>query len=110
MGSGPPVKRGLYAVKRLVITQNDSGQRVVNYSDLAGRLAGAGLTAAYYPEPSIKTTVVFRTWGTSVGGAAVGNLFDEFWPDIRDAVFHHNRKSARLKDLSADSISGKGSE
>ena len=77
---------------------------------LFGVLAGAGLTAAYYPEPSIKTTVVFRTWGTSVGGAAVGNLFDEFWPDIRDAVFHHNRKSARLKDLSADSISGKGSE
>lgn len=110
MGSGPVVTRGLYAVKRLVITQNDSGQRVVNYSDLAGRLAGAGLTAAYYPEASINATVVARTWGTSVGGAAVGNLFDEFWPDIRDAVFHHNRKSARMKDLSADSVSGSGSE
>jgi hypothetical protein len=93
MGSGRPVKRGLYAVERLVVTQNDSGKRVVNYSDLAGRLAGAGLTAAYYPEPSIKTTVVVRTWATSVGGAAIGNLFDEFWPDIRDAVFHHNHKS-----------------
>jgi hypothetical protein len=93
MGSGSVGKRGVYALERLVVIQNDSGKRVVNYSDLAGRLAGAGLTATYYPSPSVKSTVVLETWGTSVGGAAVGNLFDEFWPDIRDAVFHHNHKS-----------------
>jgi hypothetical protein len=32
--------------------------------------------------------VVFRTWGVSLAGAAGNNLFLEFWPDIRDKLFH----------------------
>jgi len=85
--------RSGYALKDLFIHQQDSGARVFNYSAIFGRLAASGLTATYYPEPSVRATVVFRTWGTSLAGAEVDNLFSEFWPDIRDAVFHRNRKS-----------------
>lgn len=100
MGTGSVGKRGGYALERLILTQNDSGRRVLNYSDIVGRLGGAALTTTYYPAPSVNASVVFETWGTSLAGEATGNLFFEFWPDIRDAVFHHNRKSKRAPLLS----------
>ncbi|MFT4115004.1 hypothetical protein [Silvibacterium sp.] len=95
MGSGPAGTRALWAVERLVIDQNDKGKRVPNYSDLGGRLAASTLALTYYPSESVNATVVMRTWGTSLAGAAANNLFLEFWPDIRDAAFHHGRKSRR---------------
>lgn len=95
MGSGSVGKRSGYALSRLIFTQNDSGHRVPNYSGIVGRLGGAALTRTYYPAPSVNARVVFQTWGTSLAGAATGNLFFEFWPDIRDAVFHRNRKSVK---------------
>ncbi|GGH03245.1 hypothetical protein [Silvibacterium dinghuense] len=93
MGSGRPGKRAEWAVERLVIDQDDKGNRIPNYSDLGGRLAASALAMTYYPSASVNAGVVFKTWGTSLAGAAANNLFMEFWPDIRDAAFHHNRKS-----------------
>jgi hypothetical protein len=103
MGSGGVRKRGGYALERLVVDQNDSGKRVFNFSDIVGRLAASSLTVTYYPEPSVNARVVFKTWGTSLAGAAVNNLFLEFWPDIRDAVFHKNRRSRRGEKTLASS-------
>jgi hypothetical protein len=101
MGSGSFGARAGYAAERLFIVQRDSGTRAPNYSDVLGRLAASGLTAAYYPSASVNSTVVFRTWGTSLAGAAANNVFLEFWPDIRDAVFHHNHKSRRGQSATA---------
>jgi hypothetical protein len=96
-------ERSGYALEQLFYHQRDSGERGFNYSDLFGRLAGSGLAMTYYPGPSVRTTVVFRTWGTSLAGAEVNNLFLEFWPDIRDAVFHRKQKSAQAQLAEADS-------
>lgn len=93
MGSGSFGKRAAYSAERLIVTQNDSGHRVINYSDILGRGMASSLALTYYPERSVTPRVVFTTWGTSLAGAAADNLFLEFWPDIRDAVFHHNHKS-----------------
>jgi hypothetical protein len=92
-GYGPFKARSGYALKQLFFHQRDSGQSGFNYSDLFGRLGASALTATYYPQASVNAVVVFHTWGTSLAGAEVNNLFLEFWPDIRDAVFHHNRRS-----------------
>jgi hypothetical protein len=100
---GGTKERSGYALEQLFFHQRDSGERGFNYSDVFGRLAASGLTAAWYPQPSVRAEVVFRTWGTSLAGAEVNNLFLEFWPDIRDAVFHRNRKSAHALITSADS-------
>jgi hypothetical protein len=93
MGSGGVKARSAYVVKRLFFVQNDSGHRVLNYDDILGRLGGAALTTTYYPAPSVNAGVVFETWGTALAGSVGSNAFYEFWPDVRDAVFHHNRKS-----------------
>ncbi|MBB6145432.1 hypothetical protein HNQ77_003393 [Silvibacterium bohemicum] len=101
MGSGGFEARAGYAAERLFIEQRDSGAHGFNFSDIFGRLAASSLTAAYYPEPSVNAGVVFKTWGTSLAGAAANNLFLEFWPDIRDAAFHHNHKSRRGQSATA---------
>jgi hypothetical protein len=80
--------RTWHAVRRVVITQTDSGSKTFNYSDILGRGMGAALTQTYYPSASIHPDVVMRTWGYSVLALGVGNVFEEFWPDIRAKLFH----------------------
>jgi hypothetical protein len=83
--------RGLYAAEQAFVGQRDNGSTGINYSDILGHLAGSALTATYYPAPSVSARVVMETWGISLAGEAGGNLFLEFWPDVRDAVFHRHR-------------------
>ena len=43
----------------------------------------AALTQTYYPEKSIGSGIVLRTWGVSLLTLGGGNLFVEFWPDVK---------------------------
>jgi hypothetical protein len=85
--------RALYTIKHVVITRRDDGTDTFNYSEVGGILAGAALTQAYYPQASIRTSVVFRTWGYSVLGQVGTRAFLEFWPDVDAWVFHRHRKN-----------------
>lgn len=87
--------RGLYAAERVFIDRRDDGTRGFNYSDTLGRLLASALTPTYYPAASANGRVVMETWGVSLAGDAGGNLFLEFWPDVRDAVFHRHRKAVQ---------------
>jgi hypothetical protein len=92
MAYGGVKKRGTYALERVVIDRKNSGLRGINFSDTMGRLVASSLTTTYYPAASVNAGVVFKTWGTAMGGEAANNLFLEFWPDIRDAVFHRHKE------------------
>jgi hypothetical protein len=84
-------ERGVYAAERVFVDQRDDGSRGFNFSDTLGHLAGAALTPTYYPARSANGRVVMTTWALSLAGDAGGNIFAEFWPDIRDLVFHRHR-------------------
>jgi len=88
---GGIVARGEYAAERVFVSQRDDGSRGFNYSDTLGRAAASALTIAYYPGPSANARVAAKTWGVSLVGLAGNNLFLEFWPDVRDKVFHWHR-------------------
>jgi hypothetical protein len=82
MGDGHNLfKRGLYAGTRALITRTDDGHERPNYSLLAGNLAGAALTNAYYPKLNHGFDQTAKTFGTSVGGSAVGFVVTEFLDD-----------------------------
>ncbi len=87
---GPIKERGVYAAERVFVSQRDDGSHGFNYSDTLGRAAASVLTLAYYPGPSTNGRVVARTWGVSLAGLAGVNLFQEFWPDVRDKVFRRH--------------------
>lgn len=85
--------RGFYSASRVVITRSDAGETTANYSSIAGHLSGSALTMTYYPAVSSNATVVFETFAWSIFGGAGGNVFLEFWPDVRDAVFRRHRRA-----------------
>jgi hypothetical protein len=88
LASGSYLARGLHAVEFTVIDRNDAGRRVLNVFDLAGHLVASALTLAYYPDPSQNGRVVMKTWGYALAGAAVDNIFLEFWPDVVNWMHH----------------------
>jgi hypothetical protein len=89
LASGSYGKRAAHAAAFTFVDRNDAEQRTLNKSDILGHLAASVLTLAYYPSDSRSGKVVMRTWGTSIAGAAVNNLFLEFWPDV--ANWRHHR-------------------
>ncbi|MBV8632716.1 MAG: hypothetical protein JOZ83_17460 [Silvibacterium sp.] len=89
MAHGPKARRGVYAAMRVFVTRRDNGLQGFNYSAVVGHAMASALIMTYYPGPSANGGVVARTFGLSLAGLAGGHLFTEFWPDVRDRVFHH---------------------
>ena len=83
LGYGGFFRRAEYALSRVVLTRKDSGSTSFNYSEIVGNGMEAGLANLYYPaqERSLHNTTV--NWASQLEGAALNNLFREFWPDIR---------------------------
>lgn len=88
---GSITDRGVYAAKRVFIAQHDDGSHGFNYSDTLGRAIAGALTMTYYPHPSANWRVAGKTWGVSLAGLAGVNIFQEFWPDVRDKVFRRKK-------------------
>jgi hypothetical protein len=83
-------KRVIYSGTRVLITRSDSGRTTPNFSLLAGDAGGAALTALYYPSLNTSFSEVAKTYGSSLGGSALGFVATEF---IADALeFVHLRK------------------
>lgn len=82
--------RVLYAATRPLIGRTDGGRTTVNAALLIGYAGAAALTPTYYPSINHNFHDVAATFGSSLGGAAVGFGFSEFSDQIFKAV--HLRK------------------
>jgi hypothetical protein len=80
--------RVIYSATRPLITQSDSGHRRINASMLLGYLGASALTSTYYPQINRNGTDIARTYGSSLGGAAIGFVFQEFIGDVLGAFGH----------------------
>jgi hypothetical protein len=79
MGKGHNVvKRVAYAATRAIITRADDGHATPNYSLISGRVFGAALTNAYYPDRNRNFSQTAQTFGTSMAGGAIGFVVTEF--------------------------------
>jgi hypothetical protein len=71
-----------YATLCLLLTRNDSGAPVVNYSGLLGPLAGETLANAYYPQGSRGVVSTLIRYSADMGWRFGGNLLRQYWPLI----------------------------
>jgi hypothetical protein len=71
-----------YAASGLVMTRNDWGAPVVNYSGLLGPLAGETLANAYYPQGSRGVSDTLIRYAADMGWRFGGNLLRQYWPRI----------------------------
>jgi hypothetical protein len=88
LGHGGFVKRAVYAFDRTLITRTDDDRETFNFSEIVGAGAAAGVSDLYYPSADRTWTKTGQRWLTSVvidGGTYV---FQEFWPNINNAIFH----------------------
>jgi hypothetical protein len=75
--------RVAYAATRPIVTRTDAGRTTPNLALLTGTLEGAALTNAYYPQVNRGAKQTLETFGASLGGSAVGDIFREFYSDLR---------------------------
>lgn len=88
LGHGNVFKRTYYAISRLFVTRTDSGGETFNFSEIAGNGAGAGISDLYYPSQERTWTKTGQKWATQVALDGIFNVIKEFWPDVRQHVFH----------------------
>lgn len=78
-----------YAVSRLWITKNDAGARRINFSEIIGSGVATQVSIRYYPRQERGGAAdTFERWASSLLNDGVGNIFQEFWPDIHQRFFH----------------------
>ena len=75
-------QRVKHALRRVVITQADSGGEAANLSRLLGFLAAEGLANTYRPEDERTVGSTFRRTGRDIGIRAGTNMMREYWPTI----------------------------
>jgi hypothetical protein len=89
LGDTRPFKRRLaYSAVTVVITQNDQGNSVINWSRLAGIAAATALTTAYYPVENHGFGNESKAYLASLGTAALNSELHEFGGDIIHLVHH----------------------
>ena len=88
LGRGGAVKRGAYAVSRIFITRTDSDGRAFNFSEIVGAGAASGISDLYYPSSERTWTKTGQRWFLNVGIDGGTFLFQEFWPNINNLLFH----------------------
>lgn len=87
LGSQQPfVKRVLYAGTRVLVGRTDSGRTTPNLALLTGYLGAAFLTRAYYPSRNQTVGDNLATFGSSIGGSAIGFEVNEFIPNVLQVV------------------------
>ena len=71
-----------YSLERVVVTRNDQGRDVTNWSGLLGPLLAEGLANAYWPERERTAGQTFRRYGIDLGVRAGTNLLRQYWPSL----------------------------
>ncbi len=69
-----------YALTRVVVTRNDDGNDVANWSGLLGPLMAEGLANAYWPEADRTAAKTFQRYGVDLASRAGFNMFRNYWP------------------------------
>ncbi|MGO9647954.1 MAG: hypothetical protein ACLPOO_07860 [Terriglobales bacterium] len=82
--------RTLYAFSRLWITKNDAGAAAFNLSEILGSGVATEVSSRYYPQHERKAGEILERWGSQLLNDGVGNVFEEFWPDIHHKLFHRH--------------------
>jgi len=88
LGRGGFFKRTGYALSRLAVTRTDRGGSAINFSEIVGNGAAAGISGLYYPAQYRTWTKTGQRWEEQLALDGVFNVVKEFWPDIRHSVLH----------------------
>jgi hypothetical protein len=80
-------RRTGYAISRLWITKNDKGAARFNISEIVGSGVATEISSRYYPRGERQGAgETLERWASQLLNDGVGNVFEEFWPDIHEKL------------------------
>ncbi len=77
-GSGTIKSRALHAASFAIITRNDKGKNVPNYSYFLATMTAGALSNLYYPHADRGANLVFTNAAIGIAGRAGGTILREF--------------------------------
>jgi len=80
-----------HVVKMTFLAQNRDGEIVPAYARYAGIVGSNFLSNTFRPDSEANTPHAVTRIGLGFVGRMTSNLVEEFWPDLRDRLFHHGR-------------------
>ncbi len=90
-------RRVAHAAMSGLVTRNFSGNRTINWSNIAGSAIGAAASNLYYPAMDRNSSVAISNFAQNVIGGGLGNLAPEFWPDFHDWLARHHLMPSRFR-------------
>ena len=87
-GQGSAAGRFAYAMSRVAVTRRDSGTNGINFSEVLGSAASAGIADRYYPERDRGGFGGFAIrMGLQIAVESGFNVLREYYPDISRKIF-----------------------
>jgi hypothetical protein len=89
-----------HSLKRIFVTQSDSGKQVMDVPGLVGPLLGEGLANVYWPDRNRTVGDTFFRYGIDIATKAGGNMLREYWPVVYRKLGHSgSAQTARLSEI-----------
>jgi hypothetical protein len=80
-----------HVVKMTFLAKNSAGETVPAYARYAGVVGSNFLSNAWRPDSEADASHAGIRIGLGFVARFTSNAFDEFWPDLKDHLFHHGR-------------------
>jgi hypothetical protein len=96
-GRGSVGSRTWYALTRVMVTRTDSGGTRFNFSEWVGNATAAAISNSYYPDNRRAGANVAKLC-EMVGTDAISQVLKEFWPDIKQKLFHRHEDTVSVKN------------
>jgi hypothetical protein len=88
VGEGSIKHRFWNSVTQEFVCHTDAGGRSFSYENVLGAFSSGALSNAYYPDSDRGFGLTMSRSGTALALGSAGGLLNEFWPDIRNKLFH----------------------
>ena len=88
LGEGTIKHRIGYSLAQEFVCHTDKGGRSFSFENVLGAFSSGSLSNAYYPESDRGFGLTMSRSGVALALGSAGGLLNEFWPDIRNKLFH----------------------
>jgi hypothetical protein len=93
LGHGRIIYRLAYGFAQTVVCRTDKGGETFNFSNFLGAFSAGALSNTYHPQGDRGVALTARGASFALAYGSLGQLFNEFWPDIHEKIRKHHNKN-----------------
>jgi hypothetical protein len=81
-----------------LVCHTDKGGETFNFSNFLGAFSAGALSNTYHPQGDRGVALTARGATFALAYGSLGQLFNEFWPDIHDKIHKRHKKDPPQED------------